>query len=284
MDPAVPRVVLDRARLAPHTEVELGRDETRYLRAVLRLAEGDAVLVLDGAGHVFEASVGGAGLRIGAAGDAARAALAETAPCRVEILQALPKGDRFADVVRQATELGVWRLVPTFTARTVRRPGAAGAGAAARTGSGGTGGAGGGRGSDGGGGGGSAGAGGGGAKTERWRRIAREAARQSRRLWVPEVDRPRPVAEAFAEARGALKILLHEGERTRRLRDLVASPPPDRSVTIAVGPEGGFSAGEVAAAEAHGFAPATLGPRVLRTETVALAACAVLQHLWGDLG
>jgi 16S rRNA (uracil1498-N3)-methyltransferase len=247
MDPAVPRVVLDRARLAPHTEVELARDETRYLRAVLRLADGDAVLVLDGAGHVFEASVGGAGLRIGAAGDAERAALAETAPCRVEILQALPKGDRFADVVRQATELGVWRLVPTYTARTVRRPG-------------------------------------GGTKAERWRRIAREAARQSRRLWVPEVDAPRPVEEAFAAARGALKILLHEGERTRRLRDLVAAPPADRSVSIAVGPEGGFSAGEVAAAEAHGFAPATLGPRVLRTETVALAACAVLQHLWGDLG
>jgi 16S rRNA (uracil1498-N3)-methyltransferase len=249
---SAPRVVVDAAELQPGAVVALDERLGHYLRAVLRLSEGDALTVLDGAGRAFAATLGSGALQIGAPADAATADLAAEAPCRVEILQALPKGDKLGEIIRRATELGAWRIVPALTARTIATAGSA-------------------------------------QKLERWRRIAREAARQSRRLHVPEVEAPRPLAEAMRGARGALRVLLHEAERALRLRDLLAAAPPPpagapRSVTIAVGPEGGFTAAEVAEAGACGFVAAGLGPRVMRTETVALAVCAVLQHVWGDLG
>src|SRR5262249_23384952 len=119
-------------------------------------------------------------------------------------------------------------------------------------------------------------------RTARWAGIAEEAARQCGRADLPEIVEVSPLDGALAAAAG-WRLLLDEAERTVSLRALLPAVPPP-VVTVAVGPEGGFTPDEVAAARAAGFAIGGLGPRVLRAETAALAALAILGFAVGDLG
>jgi 16S rRNA (uracil1498-N3)-methyltransferase len=113
----------------------------------------------------------------------------------------------------------------------------------------------------------------------RWRRIALAAAKQCGRTRIPTIDEPRPVAELWPAAWPGLRIVAWEDEAAVRLTDL---PSAAAAVTIAIGPEGGFHADEVAAARASGFTTVSLGRRVLRADTAALVALALCQHRWGD--
>jgi 16S rRNA (uracil1498-N3)-methyltransferase len=119
-------------------------------------------------------------------------------------------------------------------------------------------------------------------RLERWERIVREAAGQCRRSHLPRLVPPQPFAAALAACDEELRLLLWE-EESRPLAE-VLPPAPPRSVALLIGPEGGLTVAEVAAARAAGFVPVRLGPRILRTETAGLAAAAVLQYLYGDLG
>jgi 16S rRNA (uracil1498-N3)-methyltransferase len=112
-------------------------------------------------------------------------------------------------------------------------------------------------------------------KLDRLRAIAREAAEQSERGIVPPVDAPIPFAEALASATPGSVLLFerHEGKRLTKVE-----PPPG----VLIGPEGGFSPDEVAAAERAGLAIAGLGPRILRSETVAVAVAAAILSRTGD--
>ena len=123
----------------------------------------------------------------------------------------------------------------------------------------------------------------GGARAERWRRIAQEAARQCGRADVPTIDNPTSWDELFANLQNEpeRRAILLQPEAALRLS---AAARGASKLLIAVGPEGGFSPAEREAAERSGFIAAGLGPRVLRTETVALAALAVVLHLHGELG
>jgi 16S rRNA (uracil1498-N3)-methyltransferase len=113
----------------------------------------------------------------------------------------------------------------------------------------------------------------------RWRRVAVAAAKQSGRTRLPVVDAPTPLARWLPDAGDGLRLLAWEDEAACRLADVA-----DRAdaVAIAIGPEGGFHPDEVAAARAAGFRTVTLGRRVLRAETAAVAAVALCQHRWGD--
>ncbi len=119
-----------------------------------------------------------------------------------------------------------------------------------------------------------------GARVDRWRRIALAAAKQCGRTAVPVVDAPSPLETLVQQPWPGLKLLAWEGEREQ---SLVALPAAARAVVVLVGPEGGFTSEEVAAATARGFVPVTLAPRILRAETAALAAVTLCQHRWGDL-
>jgi 16S rRNA (uracil1498-N3)-methyltransferase len=170
-------------------------------------------------------------------------------PLAVEVYQALPARERFELVVQKLTELGVARIVPVETCRssTLAERDA------------------------------------GQAKSHRWPDIILRAARQCRRAMLPELYPALDLAAVLDLAGPAdLKLLLYEGEAVLTLAAALAGPRPQR-VALLVGPEGGFAADEVAAAQAAGFQAVSLGPRLLRTETAAIVAAALVQGLCGDL-
>ena len=121
-------------------------------------------------------------------------------------------------------------------------------------------------------------------RLERWRKIIREAARQSDRTTIPRLSPVMGLSEALATADQTVKLLLWEEEKANRLKSVLGSQPFPESVAVMVGPEGGLSAEEAAAATAAGFVPVSLGTRILRTETAGIALLAILQFYWGDMG
>ena len=169
--------------------------------------------------------------------------VAEAAPVEIALLVALAKGEKMDLVVQKATELGVARILPFGAERSVVRLEP-------------------GKGEE---------------RAGRWRRIAAEAARQCGRADVPEVAAPVALDRALgALAPGTRAFVFHPGGGK------LEGPAP-ASVAAVVGPEGGLTDAEVAACERAGARRATLGPRVLRAETAAIVAVALLQARFGDL-
>jgi 16S rRNA (uracil1498-N3)-methyltransferase len=232
-------------------ELRLRGDEAEHLTRVLRLGPGAQVLVFDGCGHEYVSVVEG----LESEGVVCRilADAPSPSPPTVSITlgQGLPKAEKFDWVIQKTTELGVSDIVPLITARVIPHLAAS---HLTR-------------------------------KVDRWRRLAREACKQSRRATVPQVREPMPVEAFYAACQSAeLKLVLWEGEETRLLRTVLAASAPVVSVALVVGPEGGLTAQEVACGESYGFLATGLGPRILRTETAAVVAVALLQHRFGDLG
>jgi 16S rRNA (uracil1498-N3)-methyltransferase len=228
----------------------------KYVARVLRARPGDALVLFDGVGAEVDAEVVRVGTRDAELALGARRAAPEaTAPVAITLLVAVPRGARMELVVQKATELGVARIVPVVSGRSVARPEP------------------------------------GGARGGRWEKIAREAARQCGRADVPLVDEPTPLPDAVAAADlPELRLATWEATRGTSLRAALAAafgaaPPAERprGVALLVGPEGGLAADEIAAAEAHGFVAVTLGPRILRVETAAIAAVALAQAAAGGL-
>ena len=226
--------------------VTFDADESRHLSRVLRLRPGDTVIASDGAGRDYT-------VRLEAVGEAARGTvIAEAAgvpesPLAITLVQGVPKGDKMEAIVRAATELGVTRFRPALCERTIVRLEPA-------------------RWRD---------------RARRWQRVAREAAKQSGRAIVPEVELPRPLAECLGTA-ADLALCLWEGGG-EPLGTLLAGAATARSATVVVGPEGGLALAEVEAARAAGSRIVSLGHRILRTETAGPAIVAILQSRLGDL-
>jgi 16S rRNA (uracil1498-N3)-methyltransferase len=246
---AVPKGALD----VPNSTVQLEGESAHKLRLVLRLREGDEVELFDGVGvqatgvisHLDELRVL---LKIGEV----RRELTRVAP--LQVAQALVKGDKLELVIQKATELGASAIWPFRAQRSVVK--LEGERASERVG--------------------------------RWRKIASEAARQCGRADVPDVAELTDLAGILA--RPGPKAFLYEGEKTVRLShflDEVAASSSSTELlprTLIIGPEGGFSGEEVEAARAAGARIVGLGPRILRTETVALVALAIALHRQGELG
>jgi 16S rRNA (uracil1498-N3)-methyltransferase len=231
--------------------VVFDRDETRHMAAVLRLAPGDLVVAADGRGRDYT-------VRIESLGETATGTVLGVAtnraepPLAITLVQGVPKGDKMELIVRAATELGVARVLPAITERTIVHLEPSRWRERAR----------------------------------RWQRVAKEAAKQCGRAIVPEIGVPRPLAEWLEIPAGAaeLKLCLWEGEGPPLARALEAVAAPPRVALVLVGPEGGLARREVELARAQGWITARLGPRILRTETAGPAIAAILQFRFGDLG
>jgi 16S rRNA (uracil1498-N3)-methyltransferase len=216
------QVVADRLRLS--------ESQQHYLYRVLRLGTGQRFIALNGLGQGWTATL------------TAEPSLATLVPLAIEtgaaapitLAIALPKGNGFDDVVRQATELGVGVMQPVISDRTLAQPNPN--------------------------------------KLERWRRIAAEATEQSERPLLPQILAPVPwrayLQQCLDERRW---ICVARGDAPHLLAAALASDPAMPAV-IATGPEGGWTPAEVEAAIACGFQPVSLGPGILRAVTAPLAA------------
>ena len=221
-----------------------------HLSRVLRLGVGDAVEVFNGGGTAWEGEV------TSLAAEEATIRLGERRTQqrlpRITLAQGLAKGDKLDLVVQKATELGVSRIAPLRLERCVVHLDTA-------------------KGAD---------------RARRWRKIAEEAARQSGRADVPEVDEPASL-DAFldaAVARGErLAVLWEEQDPGVRMGPWLQASAGE-PIALVVGPEGGLTAAEVEAVQARGGAVLSLGTRILRTETVGLAVLSIALHLAGELG
>jgi len=224
----------------------LDESEAHYLGHVLRLARGARLVVFNGRGTEREASVESLQRRGAVLALAAvRPALPES-PLDLTLLQALTKSDAMDLIVQKATELGVRALFPVYTEFSVVK-----------------------------------------LDTERserrvdhWRKIARGACEQCGRHTPPLIEPPRPLQAAIeALPAGPARVALEPSAE----RVLGEQALPAQGLVVAVGPEGGFGATDWRRLDAAQFTRATLGPRVLRAETAALAVCAIAQSRWGDL-
>jgi 16S rRNA (uracil1498-N3)-methyltransferase len=169
---------------------------------------------------------------------------------RIEVYQSLPDKERFELVLQKLTELGVARIVPMESqhSATLEERDAQQK------------------------------------KSHRWPEVVNKASRQCRRAMLPELLSVHSFTEALARAVSVeLKLMLYEGDVAWSFTEGIGSFRP-QSVALLIGPEGGFSADEVAQAQADGFLPVSLGPRILRTETAAIVAAALAQSYLGDLG
>jgi 16S rRNA (uracil1498-N3)-methyltransferase len=215
--------------------LELAPEEARHLRDVLRARLGDAVRLFDGEGREREARVAAVdrrGVRLSAAGPVLRAP--PPGPPDVALVLALLRGEAMDRVVRGATELGVREILPLVAARSVR---------GAKDGRG----------------------------AARWRRIAREAARQSGRAHLPIVRDPAPLDSLVGALPAGRRIVLWEAERA------LALAPSGSACVLAVGPEGGWEADEIERLRASGFETRGLSDATLRAETAALASVAIVR-------
>lgn len=226
--------------------LELDEREAHYLGHVLRLARGDRLIAFNGRGTERHASVSALQRRgaVLALGDG-HDPLPEPR-LELTLLQALPKSDAMDLVVQKATELGAHTLVPIYTEFSVVKLDAE---RSAR-------------------------------RLDHWRKIAQSACEQCGRHSPTRIEAPLGLAEGLATVAAGARVALDPSAATG-LSQLTPAPV---ALAVAIGPEGGFSATDWRRLDAAGFARASLGPRVLRAETAAIAACAVAQSLWGDLG
>ncbi|MFM8518412.1 MAG: 16S rRNA (uracil(1498)-N(3))-methyltransferase [Nevskiaceae bacterium] len=232
--------------------VELPSEVARHVRQVLRLREGAEVVLFDGRGGEFVAQLQAAGRTSVRARVDQHRAIERESPLGITLLQGIARGERMDFVVQKATELGVQRIVPVMMARCVVQLGAERADR----------------------------------RREHWLAVAASACEQCGRNRLPLISEPMTLATACDASTESLRWLLDpEGEVTLReaLAAATVAASPVRNITLLVGPEGGLEPQEQQLAIQPGFRGLRFGPRILRTETAALAVIAALQCLAGDL-
>ena len=228
-------------------ELELSDDRARYLGRVLRLRPADELVVFDGHGGEYRAVIGSISkgtVRI-AVGQHVDAD--QESPLAIHLLQGLSRGERMDFVMQKATELGVRRITPVVTEYSLVKLDDE---RAAK-------------------------------RIHHFRGVTVSACEQSGRNVLPVIDTPIAFREWLGKHHGAEdpRLVLKPGAK-QTLKSATVAPP---AITVLIGPEGGLSEAEYGLAEATGFQTIGMGPRVLRTETAALAVISALQALYGDL-
>jgi len=222
--------------------------QSHHVLSVLRLKTGDALVLFDGAGGEYAATILRPGKRAVTVTVHEHRLVNRESPLAVTLAQAVSSGERMDYTVQKAVELGVAAIQPLTASRSVVRLTAERADR----------------------------------RASHWRAIVVAACEQCGRNRVPQVAAVVPIerwlAQLPAASDGAHRLLLTP-RADIRLRELER---PRHPITLLAGPEGGLTEDEEAAARRAGFVSAGLGPRVLRTETAAVAALAALQALWGD--
>ena len=231
--------------------ITLDEEQSRHLAKSLRMNVGDMITVCDGGGTDY-------GCRIEEiTKDAVTLAVcykqaSDSEPSvKVSLYQGVPKGDKTEDIIQKCVELGVFEITPTLTARSISRPDEK---QAAK-------------------------------KNARYNKIALEAAQQSGRGIVPTVNKMITLRQALAECTADLKILFYEGGGVpiKKILADFSKDKPIENIAIFIGPEGGFAPEEAEMLTENGAISATLGKRILRTQTAPVAALTAIMLLTGNL-
>lgn len=239
------------APLSSDTQREIPAQQSRHLARVLRLEAGAPLILFNGEGGEFDATIESVRrdtvtVRIGT-----HQAVERESPLHITLLQGIARGEKMDLILQKATELGVTRIVPVTMARSSVRL----SGDNAQR------------------------------KQEHWQAVVISASEQCGRNRIPEVGAPVSLASATQGLGPAHKLLLTPDEESRAAASIMGQGEAGSGtagVALLVGPEGGFDPAEVQVAKLAGFVSCRLGPRVLRTETAGLAALAVIQLLAGD--
>ena len=247
----IPRIYSPDA-LENKTTCELGPDNLKYIKQVMRLKQGDKINVFDGFGHEFESVIKGftpktvfieLGKRIPRADKGIRITLA----------QAIPKAGKMDTIVKSAAELGADVIIPFDATRSVSRI----AGEKSSL------------------------------KVARWQKIAGEAARCCHSSHIAKVSKVSSFADMLTSASGdALRLIFWEEEFQKTIKDILTDETfaATKDFFIVVGPEGGFSKDEVTMAKKDGFVSVSLGKQILKVETAAAAIISIIQYEKGIFG
>jgi 16S rRNA (uracil1498-N3)-methyltransferase len=233
--------------LEPGARVRLGASAAGHVERVLRLRTGEALTLFNGTGGEYAATLTSARGAAVVAEVGEHRTLERESPLRVMLAQGISRGERMDLIVQKATELGVAALLPLLAERSVVRLDAA---QSVR-------------------------------KLEHWRAITIAACEQCGRNRLPHIAAPATLAEVLEvpRERAATRLLLSPAATL----SVAQIPRPADAVLVLIGPEGGLTPREQELALAAGFTGVRMGPRVLRTETAAIAALTLLQREFGDL-
>jgi len=224
--------------------------DANHMIKVLRLKVGDPVTLFDGIGVEYDARIEAIADREVHLSVLAHSKGRNESPVRISVAQGYLKDKKMDTLIRQLTELGISRWIPFFADRSVPRPDAS---RLAR-------------------------------RMTRWQKIAIEALKQCRRSKAPQIEAFGGFEQMLATAASAdVKIAFWE-EETSGVLAADGSGSKAREIFIILGPEGGLTADEIQLARQAGFKAVSLGPRILRAETATVAACSLVQHIFGDMG
>lgn len=233
-------------------QVTIKGDEARHIAQVLRLKERDRIKVFTEKGKEYLTEI----IQVSkkeVMGKILNEKKLTTEPrVLITLVQGLPKSNKMDFIVQKVTELGVKKVIPVITQRTIVRLDKEKAGK----------------------------------RRNRWQRIALEAAKQSGRAIIPEVDAITTFVQSLSNiSEENLNLIPWEEEETTSLKEVLKSITDHREpLTVFIGPEGGFTSEEVEAAKEKGAVPVSLGPRLLRTETAGLVTLAMILYELGDMG
>jgi 16S rRNA (uracil1498-N3)-methyltransferase len=242
------------AALMPGSVIELPSDTASHLAKVLRARSGDSLILFNGDGREFDGTIESVrGSRVSASVGDGRPVDRES-PLNITLVQCVPRGDRMDFIVQKATELGVARIAPVLSQRSIVRFDKTQAES----------------------------------KASHWQAVAVSACEQCGRNRLPRIHAPQQLLNYLGEAApGTGARLVFEPESGTCVRgDAAAGGAPEGAIVdvqIAIGPEGGFAPDELDAFQVAGFTRVGLGPRILRTETAAIAALVWLQARFGGM-
>jgi 16S rRNA (uracil1498-N3)-methyltransferase len=226
--------------------------EANHIRTVLRMTPGDRLVLIDSRGARYEALIVSVDRHEVVVNLERPLPSPPPSPVEITLCQALLRSHSMDLIIQKTSELGVDRVLPFVSERTVVKPDEQALAS----------------------------------KLRHWREIALSATKQSGRLKPADIDPLSTFSELMDLWRGEeiIKIVLWEDESVQNLKSLLRSPRSRRKAVGVIGPEGGFSKEEIEEAREAGFVSASLGHRILRSETAAVTLVALLQYEWGDLG
>lgn len=221
-------------------------DVSHQVVRVLRLKMDSTVMVLDNLGHQYEVRLD----KLDAnqcIGEIVHTRKIETETnTRIHLMVAITQREKFEWILQKCCEVGVFKITPILSERSIQITASDFQ-----------------------------------KKKERWERILKEAAEQSRRGMIPVLNAPQPIQAAFQDP-APIRLIAWENEQNQRLNDILKNQNSSE-ISLLIGPEGGFGEPELQVAQSEGWKPFSLGKRILRMETAAIVACALILHQKGEM-